>query len=46
MVTRIEELGLKGFLTDATPVFQTALGSFADFTVSSSLVVAFVGYVL
>jgi lactate permease len=39
MVTRIEELGLKGFLTDATPVFQTALGSFADFTVSSSLVV-------
>ncbi|MGD2023080.1 MAG: L-lactate permease [Desulfobacterales bacterium] len=46
MVTRIEELGLKGFLTDATPVFQTALGSFADFTVSSSLVAAFVGYVL
>jgi lactate permease len=39
LVTRIEELGLKDFLTDATPVYKTALGSFADFTVSSSLVV-------
>jgi lactate permease len=39
MVTRIEELGLKDILTDATPVFQAALGSFANFTVSSSLVV-------
>ena len=40
MVTRIEELGLKDFLTDATPVFTTALGSLADFSVSSSLVVS------
>ena len=39
LVTRIEELGLQNFLTDATPVYKTALGSFADFTVSSSLVV-------
>jgi len=39
LVTRIEELGLKDFLTDATPIYKTALGSFADFTVSSSLVV-------
>ena len=39
MVTRIEELGLKDFLTDSSPVFKTALGSFADFTVSPSLVV-------
>jgi lactate permease len=39
LVTRIEELGLKDFLTDATPVFKTNLGSFAQFTVSSSLAV-------
>ena len=40
MVTRIEELGLKDILTDATPVFRATLGSFADVTVSSSLVVS------
>ena len=39
LVTRIEELGLKDFLTDATPVFKINLGSFAQLTVSSSLTV-------
>jgi lactate permease len=39
LVTRIEELGLKDFLTDATLLFKTNLGSFAQLTVSSSLTV-------
>ena len=39
LVTRIDEMGLKEFLTDSTPIYKIALGSLADFTVSSSLVV-------
>jgi len=39
LVTRIEELGLKDFLTDVTPLFKINLGSLAQFTVSSSLTV-------
>lgn len=38
VVTRIEQLGLKGFLTDATPIVQAPLGSFGSFGVSASLV--------
>ncbi len=38
VVTRIEQLGLKGFLTDATPVIEAPLGSFGSFGASASLV--------
>ena len=38
VVTRIEQLGLKGFLTDATPVLEAPLGSFGSFGASASLV--------
>ena len=39
LATRIDEFGLKDFLTDATPVYKATLGSFAQFSISSSLVV-------
>ncbi|MCG8507860.1 MAG: L-lactate permease, partial [Rhodospirillales bacterium] len=39
VVTRIEQLGIKGFLTDPRPAFEAALGSFAHFAASPSLVV-------
>ncbi len=39
LVTRIEQLGIKGFLNDATPLLQVALGSLGDFSTSSSLVI-------
>lgn len=38
VATRIEQFGIKGFLTDATPTFEAALGSFAHFASSPSLV--------
>ena len=38
VVTRIEQIGLKGFLTDPTPVVQAPLGSFGSFGTSASLV--------
>jgi lactate permease len=38
LVTRIDQLGIKGFLTDPTPVLELALGSLGHFSTSSSLV--------
>ncbi len=38
VVTRIEQFGLKGFLTDPTPIFERGIGSFAEFSTSASLV--------
>ncbi len=38
IVTRIEQLGLKAFLTDTTPVIDGTMGSFAHFGASTSLV--------
>ncbi len=43
LVTRIDQLGIKGFLNDATPVFQLALGSLGDFSSSRSLVLVLDG---
>jgi lactate permease len=38
LVTRIEPLGMKTFLNDATPIVEVALGSLGMFSTSSSLV--------
>ncbi len=38
LLTRIEELGIKGFLVDATPALQVDLGSLGHFSTSRSLV--------
>jgi lactate permease len=38
VVTRIEQLGVKGFLIDGTPVVEGSFGSFAHFGASASLV--------
>ena len=38
VATRIEQIGLKGFLTDPTPVVEAPLGSFGSFGASASLV--------
>ena len=38
LVTRIEQLGIKGFLNDPTPAFELPLGSLGHFSSSSSLV--------
>ncbi len=38
LLTRVEQLGIKGFLNDPTPVFQVTLGSLGDFSTSRSLV--------
>lgn len=38
VVTRIEQLGLQGFLTDATPIVEASLGSLGSFGTSASLV--------
>jgi lactate permease len=38
VVTRIEPLGIKGFLNDATPTLELPLGTLGHFSVSSSLV--------
>ncbi|PRY19344.1 lactate permease [Aliiruegeria haliotis] len=40
IVTRIEPLGLKGFLTDATPVLEADLGSVGHVATSASLVLS------
>ncbi len=38
LVTRIEQLGIKSFLNDATPAMEIGLGSLGNFTASLSLV--------
>jgi lactate permease len=38
LITRIEQFGIKGLLTDATPVLELTLGSLGQFSASSSLV--------
>ncbi len=43
VVTRIPELGMKGWLTAATPAFHIPLGSLGDFFISPSLVVGLTG---
>lgn len=43
VVTRIEQIGLKGFLTNATPAIEAPLGSFGAFGASSSLVLQITG---
>ena len=40
VLTRIEAFGLKGFLTDPTPIVDLQLGSFAQFGASASLVLS------
>ncbi len=40
LVTRLEALGIKGFLTDPTPILQVELGTLGAFSTSSSLVLA------
>ncbi len=43
LVTRIEQLGIKGFLNDATPALSVTLGSLGTFSSSRSLVLVLDG---
>ena len=43
VITRIEPLGIKSFLTDGTPVVQWTLGSLGELNISPSLVIALKG---
>ncbi len=40
MLTRIHQLGMKGFLTDATPVAEVTLGPLGELSISASLVLS------
>lgn len=40
IITRIHQLGIKGFLTHATPVAQSTLGPLGELSLSASLVVS------
>lgn len=43
LITRIEPIGVKAFLNDATPVLQLSLGSLGQFSTSGSLVLVLDG---